>query len=46
VLTKAMAMAMEHFDQLVTDPAVTLAEVQAHLTALAGNETPRRCRSP
>jgi hypothetical protein len=36
VLTKAMAM--EHFDQLVTDPAVTLAEVQAHLTALAGNE--------
>jgi phenylacetate-CoA ligase len=36
VLTKAMAM--EHFDQLVTDPAVTLAEVQAHLAALAGNE--------
>jgi len=31
-------MAMEHFDQLVTDPAVTLAEVQAHLAALAGNE--------
>ena len=29
---------MEHFDQLVTDPAVTLAEVQAHLAALAGNE--------
>jgi phenylacetate-CoA ligase len=36
VLTKAMAM--EHFDQLVTDPAVTLAEVQAHLAALAGSE--------
>ena len=31
-------MSMEHFDQLVTDPAVTLAEVQAHLAALAGNE--------
>jgi phenylacetate-coenzyme A ligase PaaK-like adenylate-forming protein len=36
VLTKAMDM--EHFDQLVTDPAVTLAEVQAHLAALAGSE--------
>jgi phenylacetate-CoA ligase len=36
VLTKAMVM--EHFDELVTDPAVTLAEVEAHLAALAGNE--------
>jgi phenylacetate-CoA ligase len=36
VLTKAMVM--EHFDQLVTDPAVRLAEVEAHLAALHGNE--------
>ena len=36
MLTKAMAM--EHFDQLVTDPAVKLAEVQAHLATLQGNE--------
>ena len=36
VLTKAMAM--EHFDQLVTDPEVRLAEVEAHLAALNGNE--------
>src|SRR5215211_5103769 len=34
VLTKAM----EHFDELVTDPAVTLADVEAHLAALQGNE--------
>jgi hypothetical protein len=31
VLTKAMVM--EHFDQLVTDPAVSLADVEAHLAA-------------
>jgi phenylacetate-CoA ligase len=36
VLTKAMVM--EHFDQLVTDPAVTLADVEAHLAALASNK--------
>jgi phenylacetate-CoA ligase len=36
VLTKAMVM--EHFDELVTDPAVRLAEVEAHLAALEGNE--------
>jgi hypothetical protein len=36
VLTKALVM--EHFDQLVTDPAVRLAEVEAHLAALHGNE--------
>jgi hypothetical protein len=29
-------MVMEHFDELVTDPAVRLAEVEAHLA------TPRR----
>jgi len=31
-------MVMEHFDQLVTRPAVKLAEVKAHLAALEGNE--------
>jgi phenylacetate-CoA ligase len=36
VLTKAMVM--EHFDELVTDPAVRLAEVEAHLATLEGNE--------
>jgi phenylacetate-CoA ligase len=36
VLTKAMVM--EHFDELVTDPTVTLAEVEAHLAAIQGNE--------
>ena len=36
MLTKAMVM--EHFDQLVTDPTVNLAEVEAHLAALHGNE--------
>jgi phenylacetate-CoA ligase len=36
VLTKAMVM--EHFDQLVTDPTVRLADVKAHLAALQGNE--------
>ena len=36
VLTKATLM--EHFDELVTDPAVTLADVEAHLAALQGNE--------
>ena len=36
VLTKAMVM--EHFDELVTDPAVSLADVEAHLAALKGNE--------
>jgi phenylacetate-CoA ligase len=36
VLTKAMVM--EHFDELVTDPAIKLAEVEAHLAALEGNQ--------
>jgi phenylacetate-CoA ligase len=36
VLTKAMVM--EHFDELVTDPTVKLADVEAHLAALQGNE--------
>ena len=36
VLTKAMVM--EHFDELVTDPVVTLSDVEAHLAALKGNE--------
>ena len=36
MLTKAMVM--EHFDELVTDPAVSLADVEAHLAALKGNE--------
>ena len=36
MLTKALVM--EHFDQLVTDPTVRLAEVEAHLAALQGNE--------
>ena len=36
VLSKAMVM--EHFDEVVTDPAVTLADVEAHLAALKGNE--------
>jgi phenylacetate-coenzyme A ligase PaaK-like adenylate-forming protein len=36
VLTKALVM--EHFDELVTDPTVRLAEVDAHLAALQGNE--------
>jgi phenylacetate-CoA ligase len=29
---------MEHFDELVTDPAIKLAEVEAHLAALEGNQ--------
>jgi putative adenylate-forming enzyme len=36
ILTKALVM--EHFDELVTDPSVRLADVEAHLTALRGNE--------
>jgi phenylacetate-CoA ligase len=36
VLTKALVM--EHFDELVTEPSVRLADVEAHLTALRGNE--------
>ncbi len=36
MLTKAMVM--EHFDQLVTDPTLKLAEVEAHLATLAGNQ--------
>jgi hypothetical protein len=36
VLTKALVM--EHFNQLVTDPAVRLTGVEAHLAALHGNE--------
>jgi putative adenylate-forming enzyme len=36
VLTKEMVM--EHFDELVTDPTVRLAEVEAHLTTLSGGD--------
>src|SRR5215204_1245240 len=36
VLTKAQVM--EHFDELVTDPSLGLADVEAHLAALRGNE--------
>src|SRR5215204_2347684 len=36
VLTKALVM--EHFDELVTEPSVRLADVEALLTALRGNE--------
>jgi putative adenylate-forming enzyme len=36
VLTKQMVM--EHFDELVTDPTVRLAEVEAHLTTLSGGD--------
>jgi phenylacetate-CoA ligase len=36
VLTKALVM--EHFNQLVIDPAVRLTGVEAHLAALHGNE--------
>jgi phenylacetate-coenzyme A ligase PaaK-like adenylate-forming protein len=36
VLTKALLM--EHFDDLVTDRSVRLADVQAYLSALHGNE--------
>jgi phenylacetate-CoA ligase len=31
-------MVMKHFDELMTDPAVKLAEVEVHLAILAGNE--------
>ena len=36
ILTKQMVM--EHFDELVTDPAVRLADVEAHLAALSGGD--------
>src|SRR5918994_578630 len=36
VLTKAQVM--ENFDELVTDPLVRLADVEAHLATLRGNE--------
>jgi len=36
VLTKALVM--ENFDELVTDPSVRLANVEAHLATLSGNE--------
>ena len=36
VLTKQMVM--EHFDELVTDPALRLAEVEAHLATLSGGD--------
>ena len=29
---------MEHFDELVTDPTVRLADVEAHLTTLSGGD--------
>ena len=36
VLSKALLM--EHFDELVTDPMVRLADVEGHVSALRGNE--------
>jgi len=36
VLTKQMVM--EHFDELVTNPTVRLADVEAHLTTLSGGD--------
>src|SRR5215208_4873527 len=36
ILTKQMVM--EHFDELVTDPTVRLADVEAHLAALRGGD--------
>src|SRR5713101_3709060 len=36
VLTKAMLM--DHFDELVTDRAIRLEEVKAHMKALTGDE--------
>lgn len=36
VLTKETVM--EHFDELVTDPTVRLADVEAHLTTLSGGD--------
>jgi len=36
VLTKQMVM--EHFDELVTDPTIQLADVEAHLATLSGGD--------
>jgi putative adenylate-forming enzyme len=36
ILTKEMVM--EHFDELVTDPAIRLADVEAHLATLSGGD--------
>jgi phenylacetate-CoA ligase len=36
VLTKQMVM--EHFDELVTDPTVRLADVESHLATLSGGD--------
>jgi hypothetical protein len=36
VLTKQMVM--EHFDELITDPTIRLAAVEAHLAALSGGD--------
>ncbi len=36
VLTKALMM--EHFDDLVTDPTVRLADVEAHVATMRGDE--------
>jgi phenylacetate-CoA ligase len=36
VLTEQMVM--EHFDELVTDPAIRLADVEAHLATLSGGD--------
>jgi phenylacetate-CoA ligase len=36
VLTKEMVM--EHFDELITDPTVRLADVETHLTTLSGGD--------
>lgn len=36
ILTKEMVM--EHFDELITDPTVRLADVETHLTTLSGGD--------
>ena len=36
VLTKEMVM--EHFDELITDPTIRLADVETHLTTLSGGD--------
>jgi phenylacetate-CoA ligase len=36
ILTKETVM--EHFDELITDPALRLADVEAHLAAVSGGD--------
>ena len=33
-----METVMEHFDELITDPALRLADVEAHLAAVSGGD--------